>query len=67
MKEKNTTRVQMDMRESGIRMLRALKEKTGASSYAEVVRNALRLYDNLVDEEGEIVEYRIVRSNPHGK
>jgi hypothetical protein len=30
--------------------LNALKEKTEASSYAEVVKNALKLYEGLIEE-----------------
>lgn len=43
-------RVQMDMPERSVARLKALQEMTDASSYAEVVKNALRLYEALVQE-----------------
>jgi len=45
-----TKRVQMDMPEKSVARLRALQELTEAASYAEVVKNALRLYEVLVQE-----------------
>ena len=51
--------------------LQKLKDKTEAASYAEVIRNALRLFEALVEEhekgaefslrrpDGEIVQYKI--------
>lgn len=51
--------------------LRALKEKTEAVSYAEVLKNALRLYDEVIriheegktlaikDDKGKVTEYRV--------
>jgi len=43
-------RVQLDLAEKSMNRLLALKEKTEATSYAEVVKNALRLYEALVEE-----------------
>jgi hypothetical protein len=43
-------RVQMDMPERSVLRLKALQERTDASSYAEVVKNALRLYEALIQE-----------------
>lgn len=43
-------RVQMDMPPKSLLRLKRLQEVTEASSYTEVVRNALRLYEVLVDE-----------------
>ena len=40
----------MDMPPKSVERLKALQEKTEASSYAEVVRNALQLYEALIDE-----------------
>ncbi len=45
-----TKRVQMEMPPRSFERLKLLQQKTEASSYAEVVRNALRLYEALVDE-----------------
>jgi len=43
-------RVQLDFAPRSMERLNALKVKTEASSYAEVVKNALRLYEALIDE-----------------
>jgi len=44
-------RVQLDMAENAISRLDALKEKTEATSYAEVIKNALRLYEVIIAEK----------------
>jgi hypothetical protein len=46
-------RVQMDMPPRSLERLKALQEKTEAASYAEVVRNALQLYEALINEVDE--------------
>jgi hypothetical protein len=43
-------RVQLDFAPRAMARLNALKVKTEASSYAEVVKNALRLYEALIEE-----------------
>lgn len=43
-------RVQFDLPPRSMERLNALKLKTEASSYAEVVKNALRLYEALIEE-----------------
>jgi hypothetical protein len=43
-------RVQFDLGPRSVERLNALKLKTEASSYAEVVKNALRLYEALIEE-----------------
>ena len=43
-------RVQLDFAPRSMDRLNALKEKTEASSYAEVVKNALNLYEGLSEE-----------------
>ncbi|HEY4125399.1 MAG TPA: ribbon-helix-helix protein, CopG family, partial [Rhizomicrobium sp.] len=48
--QRTTTRVQLEMPPQAMERLTRLKEKTEAASYAEVIRNALRLYEALVDE-----------------
>jgi IS1 family transposase len=70
-KKTKTTRVQLELAERSFDRLAALKEKTEASSYTEVVRNALRLYENLIeqhdagkhfflkDNSGNITEYEL--------
>lgn len=44
------TRVQFDLPPRSIERLNTLKRKTEAASYAEVVKNALRLYEALIEE-----------------
>lgn len=46
-------RIQFDLPESTIERLDALKHKVEASSYAEVFKNALRLYEWAVTECGD--------------
>jgi len=43
-------RVQLDFAPRSLERLNTLKAKTEASSYAEVVKNALRLYEALIEE-----------------
>jgi Arc/MetJ-type ribon-helix-helix transcriptional regulator len=69
--ERSTTRVQLEMPPQAMERLQRLKDRTEAASYAEVIRNALRLFEALVDEhekgaefslkkaDGETVAYRI--------
>ena len=69
--ERTTTRVQLEMPPQAMVRLQKMKDRTEAASYAEVIRNALRLFEALVDEhekgaefslkraDGEIVQYRI--------
>lgn len=47
---KKTTRVQLELPESSMERLKTLREKTEASSYAEVIKNSLRLYEALIKE-----------------
>ncbi len=69
--ERATTRVQLEMPPQAMERLQKLKDRTEAASYAEVIRNALRLFEALVEEhekgaefslkrtDGETVQYRI--------
>lgn len=64
-------RVQLDLPEKSLGRLQELKLKTEATSYAEVMKNALRLYEAIIEEtdagssflvrtsKGEIKEYVI--------
>lgn len=66
-----TTRVQVEFPKRSFQRLIALKEKTEAASYAEVMKNALRLYEEIILEyekgntlmirtqHGETKEYKI--------
>ena len=69
--ERVTTRVQLEMPPQAMVRLQKLKDRTEAASYAEVIRNALRLFEARVDEhekgsefmmkraDGELVQYRV--------
>lgn len=54
-------RIQMDMPPKSVFRLKHLQEITEASSYTEVVRNALRLYEVLVEEHEAGSEFLIKR------
>jgi hypothetical protein len=68
---KETTRVQMELPEKSIQRLKLLKDKTEAASYAEVTKNAYRLYEKLIelgeegytlclkDKEGKVREFEV--------
>jgi hypothetical protein len=68
---KKTTRVQLDLPDKSMERLVALKDKTEAGSYAEVLKNALRLYESVIteyeagnrlcikDDEGKLTEYKV--------
>jgi len=62
--ERTTTRVQLEMPPQAMERLTRLKEKTEAASYAEVIRNALRVFEALIDEhEMRGAEFQLKRSN----
>jgi hypothetical protein len=61
--ERATTRVQLEMPPQAMERLQRLKEKTEAASYAEVIRNALRLFEALVDEHEKGSEFALKRPN----
>jgi hypothetical protein len=48
--EKKTTRVQLELPNASFERLKQLQKRTEAASYAEVIRNALRLYEGLLKE-----------------
>jgi hypothetical protein len=59
--ERNTTRVQLEMPPQAMDRLQRLKEKTEAASYAEVIRNALRVFEALVQEHENGAEFSLKR------
>ena len=61
--ERATTRVQLEMTPQAMDRLQRLKERTEAASYAEVIRNALRLFEALVDEHEKGAEFSLKRAN----
>ena len=46
---KSTTRLQIELPKASMDRLRALKDKTEAVSYAEVVRDAFKLYERMIE------------------
>ena len=60
--ERATTRVQLEMPPQAMERLQRLKEKTEAASYAEVIRNALRLFEALVEEHEKGSEFALKRT-----
>lgn len=58
-----TTRVQLELPPQAMERLQRLKEKSEAASYAEVIRNALRLFEALVDEHEKGSEFSLKRPN----
>jgi hypothetical protein len=61
--ERTTTRVQLEMPPVAMERLSKLKEKTEATSYAEVIRNALRVFEALLDEHEKGAEFQLKREN----
>ena len=59
--ERATTRVQLEMPPQAMARLQKMKDRTEAASYAEVIRNALRLYEALVDEHEKGAEFSLKR------
>ncbi len=57
--ERDTTRVQLELPPQAMERLQQLKEKTEAASYAEVIRNALRLYEALIQEAERGAEFQV--------
>ena len=58
-----TTRVQLELPPQAMERLQRLKDKTEAASYAEVIRNALRLFEALVDEHQKGAEFSLKRAD----
>ena len=58
-----TTRVQLEMPPQAMDRLQKLKDRTEAASYAEVLRNALRLFEALVDEHEKGAEFSLKRAD----
>lgn len=57
--ERSTTRVQLELPPQAMERLQRLKEKTEAASYAEVIRNALRLYEAVIGEAERGAEFTV--------
>jgi Arc/MetJ-type ribon-helix-helix transcriptional regulator len=61
--QRATTRVQLELPPQAMDRLQRLKDKTEAASYAEVIRNALRLFEALVDEHEKGAEFSLKRAD----
>jgi hypothetical protein len=61
--ERTTTRVQLEMPPQALARLQKLKDRTEAASYAEVIRNALRVFEALVEEHEKGSEFSLKRPN----
>ena len=49
-KKRDVKRVQIDMPPASLERMQKLVKLTEASSYAEVIRNSLRLYEAMIEE-----------------
>lgn len=56
-------RIQLDLSPDAVARLNALKEKAEATSYAEVIKNALRLYEWAIEAGGETAKFVVNRSD----
>ena len=61
--ERSTTRVQLELPLQAMERLTRLKEKTEAASYAEVIRNALRVFEALAEEHDKGSEFLLKRTD----
>ncbi len=61
--ERSTTRVQLEMPPQAMERLQKMKDRTEAASYAEVIRNALRLFEALMDEHEKGAEFQLKRGD----
>lgn len=62
---KPTTRLQIELPKASMERLKTLKEKTEAVSYAEVVRDAFKLYERIIEyvEAGNAIVIRDKEGN----
>ena len=61
--DRSTTRVQLEMPPQAMVRLQKMKDRIEAASYAEVIRNALRLFEALVEEHEKGAEFSLRRPN----
>lgn len=57
------TRIQLDFPPASVARLNALKDRTEAASYAEVIRNALRLYEWAIEVGGANARMVVTRDD----
>jgi Arc/MetJ-type ribon-helix-helix transcriptional regulator len=60
---RETTRVQLELPPQAMERLQRLKDKTEAASYAEVIRNALRVFEALTNEHDQGAEFLVKRKD----
>lgn len=62
---RETTRVQIELPPASMERLKALKDKTEATSYAEVTKNAFKLYERMMElaESGNVFLVRDKKGN----
>lgn len=60
---RETTRVQLELPPQAMERLQKLKDKTEAASYAEVIRNALRVFEALANEHDQGAEFMVKRKD----
>jgi Arc/MetJ-type ribon-helix-helix transcriptional regulator len=60
---RETTRVQLELPPQAMERLQRLKEKIEAASYAEVIRNALRVFEALANEHEQGAEFMVRRKD----
>ena len=58
-------RVQLDMGQRSYRRMEALKEKTGVKTWADVISDAMRLYEAVIDDASK--GYEFVARKPNGE
>jgi Arc/MetJ-type ribon-helix-helix transcriptional regulator len=61
--ERTTTRVQLELPPQAMERLQRLKDRTEAASYAEVIRNALRLFEALFEEHEKGAEFSLKKTD----
>jgi hypothetical protein len=60
--EMTVKRVQMDLPEQSFKRLKDLKDKVEASTYTEVMKDALRLYEFILDNDSAGAKFLIQRT-----
>ena len=60
---RETTRVQLELPPQAMERLHRLKDKIEAASYAEVIRNALRVFEALANEHEQGAEFLVKRKD----
>ena len=61
--KKEPHRIQYQFTPEAFERMKALREKTGASTYAELVRNALRIYEWVHEQEQQGYSLGLIKEN----